>query len=348
MTPGTGGPSADRDRALVVSSVLDPPAPTAAPRGRRPAATIARILGVVIAVLAVGLCARVLAREWPNVSAALSHADVPMLVTAALVGAAAMWFLAVLWWGCLAVFGSRRRILDVCAWYFAGELGKYLPGGIWPVVGRGELARRGGVPRSMAYATTVMSLALMCVGAALASGLLMPILVLGGGRVGPEFLLIALVPLGIATVHPAVLGRLLTALARVTRRRVQLRAPAWGQMLGLMALSVPTWLAVGGASAVITKALGYSQEPARVAFAAIVAWIVGFLVLPVPAGAGIRELLFVVICGLPAGPATVVAAMARVFFIGVDGTAGVTALLVLRRIRDNQPGRAREADSGVP
>lgn len=319
-----------------------PPAtePNDVPASRRKLATIARITGVIIAVLAVGLCARVLARQWPNVTAALHHADVPLLVTAALFGAIAMWLLAVLWWSCLTVFGSRRKLRDVTAWFFAGELGKYLPGGIWPVVGRGELARRDGVPRSTAYATTVMSLALMCVGAGLASGILVPVLALDGGHLGPELLLIALVPMGIVVIHPAVFGPLLRAMARVSRGRVQLRAPAWGQMLRLICLAVPTWLVVGAASVVITEALGYSQQPARVAVAAIVAWIVGFLVVPVPAGAGIRELLFVAVCGLPAGPATVVAAMARVFFIAVDGTAGVTALLMLRGHRGQPASRS--------
>lgn len=346
MTSGIGGLPADRDQALVVSP--DSPRPAAGPGTRSRSASITGILGIVVAVLAVGFCARVLVREWPHVTAALRHANVPLLVTAALVGAAAMWLLAVLWWRCLAVFGSPRRVRDVSTWFFAGELGKYLPGGIWPVVGRGELARRGGVPRSTAYATTVLSLALMCVGAGIASGILVPVLVLVGGRLGPELLLVALVPLGLAMIHPAVLGRLLAMLARVSRGRVRLQAPAWGQMLGLIALSVPTWLAVGGASAVITQALGFGQQPARVAFAAIVAWILGFLVLPVPAGAGIRELMFVAICGLSAGPATVVATMARIVFIVVDGTAGTTALLMLRRHRGRPAGPPQEADAGGP
>ena len=90
----------------------------------------------------------------------------------------------------------------------------------------------------------------------------------------------------------------------------------------------------------VTEALGYDQQPARVAFAAILAWIVGFLIVPVPAGAGIRELLFVAVCGLAAGPAVAVAAIARLTFILLDGIGGATALLTLRRKRS----RAGEPD----
>lgn len=350
MTSGPDGAAASRAEP---ADSAEPPTradrPAASSR-RRTLALLAKIAGIAIAVVAVGLCVRILVREWPAVRAALSHANIWWLLVAVVLGAVGMWMLAVLWWRCLAVFGSGRRLVDVTCWYFAGELGKYLPGGIWPVVGRGELARRGGVKRSTAYATTLMSLGLMCVGAAVACGLLVPFFALDGGRLGPELLLIALVPIGVVVVHPAVFGRLLRTASRLTRGRVDLPAPSWRKMLGLIWLSVPTWLAVGGASVLIAEALGFDQQPARVAFAATVAWIVGFLAVPVPAGAGIRELLFVAACGLPTGPATAVAALARVFLIVVDGAAGTTGLLVLRR-RNGRPagtelGRSTAGEHG--
>src|SRR5690606_27419661 len=93
-----------------------------------------------------------------------------MLVAALALSGLAMWFLALLWHQCLHTFGSPVRMRDATSWYFAGELGKYLPGGVWAVVGRAELARRRGVARSSGYATTVLSLMLMCVGGALVMG----------------------------------------------------------------------------------------------------------------------------------------------------------------------------------
>lgn len=328
MTSSSDAPGVHRPTAGAEGA-----APPAGGSRRRLLLQVVKIVGFVIAIVAVALCVRILVQQWPTVLKALREANVPLLVLALLLGGVGMWMLAVLWWRCLAVFGFRRGIGEVTSWYFAGELGKYLPGGIWTVVGRGELARRAGVPRSTAYATTLFSLALMCVGGGVACGLLVPFFALDGGRFGPELLLIALVPIGVVVVHPAIFGRLLTVAKRVTKGRLDLAAPRWPAMLGLIATAVPTWLAVGGASVVIAEALGYDQQPARVAFAAVVAWIVGFLAVPVPAGAGIRELLFVVACGLDAGPATAVAAIARVFLIIVDAVGGVVGLATLRRKR---------------
>jgi uncharacterized membrane protein YbhN (UPF0104 family) len=88
---------------------------------------------------------------------------------------------------------------------------------------------------------------------------------------------------------------------------------------------------VGATSVCVTEALGFSQQPARVAFAAVAAWIIGFLAIPVPAGAGLRELVFLAISGLDNGPAVAVAAIARLLFIVVDAGGGLLGLWAVRR-----------------
>jgi len=289
-----------------------------------------RFAGLGIALIAIYLLARTLAKEWPTISSSLETANRGLLALAFLFSILGMMGLAVLWRQCLSVFGAPFPLPRVTAWYFAGELGKYLPGGIWPVVGRGELATRGGVTRTVAYASTLVSLGVMCIGAALTLGLLSPIVVIQAGKPGPELLLVLLAPLGIIAVHPAVFGRFLKLINRTTKGRFTLQAAPWRKMLGLILVSVPGWVAVGVASVLVAQALGFDHQSARVAFAAIAAWIIGFLAVPVPAGAGIRELVFVWLSGLPAAEATSVAAVARVMLIIVDGLGGIIGLLSIR------------------
>ncbi|MCZ7631670.1 MAG: hypothetical protein M5U19_22570 [Microthrixaceae bacterium] len=106
--------------------------------GRKTLARLLRIAGIVLALAAVGFLLATLVEEWPAVSASIADARPFTMLLAWALSLAAMWGLAVLWYATLAVFGSPQRLVDVSAWYFAGELGKYLPGGIWPVVGRGN------------------------------------------------------------------------------------------------------------------------------------------------------------------------------------------------------------------
>jgi glycosyltransferase 2 family protein len=245
-----------------------------------------------------------------------------------------------LWWRCLHLFGSAVTPATALAWYFGGELGKYLPGGVWSVLGRGELARRhGGIGRGDAYATTLICYAVMSVAAAAVCGVLAPVVAADGHGLGWGWALIALVPLGLAATHPAVFGRVLEAGRRLSRGRMDLGTPPpWPAMLRLILVSVPTWLLLGGAAVLVTEALGLDQHPARVAFAAVAAWIVGFLAVPIPAGAGVREIVFVLLCGLHTGPATAVAAIARAMLLIVDGAGGAAGLAYVRSRMADEPG----------
>ena len=321
MTQPLDGPTAEPEEAPAASG------PTAK---RRRLVRAISFLGIAIALLAVFLLVRTLVKQWPTISDALQDANIPLLVLAFLLSGAGIFGLAVLWRQCLAVFGDPRPMPRVAAWFFAGELGKYLPGGVWPVVGRGELATRGGVSRSVSYAATLVSLGVMCIGAALACGIVAPIVALESGRVSLIMLVLLVVPAGIVVVHPKVFGFGLRLGNRLTRGRINLEPPRWRKMLGLVLVSLPAWIGVGSASVVITAALHLEQQPFRVFFATVAAFLVGLLALPVPAGAGIRELIFVAVCGLVSGPATAVAAVARVMLIVVDGLGGLIGLLSLR------------------
>ena len=319
----------DHDQAAIVG-----------PQAHRRRALLLRILGLVIVVAAVTLCARALVSQWAEVSAALRTADLRWIFASVIAAAAGMWFLALLWYRCLRVFGADVPVNRTTAWFFAGELGKYLPGGIWPVVGRGEFAHRGGVGRSVAYATVLISLGVMCVGGAMACVLFVPFMIGDGLNMRWELLILPLVPVGIALVHPAIFSKILQLVNKVSKGRISLDAPAWGKMIGLIAVSTPAWLLVGAAAAMVTHGLGFEQQPARVAFAAVSAWIIGFLILPVPAGAGVRELIFLLVSGLAGGPAVAVAAVSRLTYILVDAVAGVTGLLIMKATNSASPSAA--------
>lgn len=295
---------------------------------------VLRLVGLAVAAAAIWFCARAIGDAWSDVRPRLVDVRWGWLGAALAASAAGMTGLGLLWWRCLRTFGVRASAPQAVAWHFGGELGKYLPGGVWAVLGRGELAHRGaGVPRATGYATTLIAYTCMCAAAALTCGVLAPVAAERGGGLGWGWALLALLPVGLAAVHPAVLGPVLRAARRASRQRLALDAPDWPAMVRLVARAVPTWLLVGTAAAFVTEAFGFDQHPVRVAFAAVAAWIVGFLAVPVPAGAGVREVVFVVLCGLPAGPATAVAAVARLLLLVVDGVGGAAALVATRTAR---------------
>ena len=114
------------------------------------------VLGAAIAALAIAFVVRSLGRDWDRISEAFSDMAIVPAVLALVIAVAAMSAIGALWGVVLTERGAPTPPSTALRWYFVGELGKYIPGGIWPVLGRSELARRSGAPASAAYASTTI------------------------------------------------------------------------------------------------------------------------------------------------------------------------------------------------
>ena len=302
---------------------------SATPRRHRRARWLG-ILGSGVAVVAIALCARELTDSWPSVRAELRHARLGWLAPALACAAAFVLVLALQWWRWLLAFGIRTNPVDASAWYLGGELGKYLPGSVWTVLGRGELARRGGIARGASYSSTLLAYGTMCVAAAMVCGVAGPAMGLAGGP-SWGWLFLPLLVLAPAVVHPKALGPALAAAGRVTGGRLDAPTPRLPTLVSLIGWCAPAWVLLGVASLSFTKLLSLDAAPARIILAAVAAWTVGFLAVPVPAGAGVRELVFVALCGLPTASGAAVALLSRSSLLLVDAALGATALIVAGR-----------------
>ncbi|MGA1556830.1 MAG: lysylphosphatidylglycerol synthase domain-containing protein [Ilumatobacteraceae bacterium] len=229
-----------------------------------------------------------------------------------------------------ALVGVGRRAVLVRGFLIA-QLGKYVPGGVVQLVGQADSARRAGAaPRSIAVAlpvhalsTTVGAGAVAAIGLAVAGAQLTPSTRLSLGVAG-------------AAVSAVVLSRGGAAflLARLHRRWP--RVPDGSVMPSRRAVAVA--VAVGcvgsacyGAAFVLIADVPGAGPAASVALGAafVVAFTLGFLVVPMPAGLGVREAALVVLLEPYASPATVLAAsiglriVQLVVEIAVSAIAGI-------------------------
>jgi glycosyltransferase 2 family protein len=290
-----------------------------------------RYVGLVVAVFGVAFVVRALIITWPEVRAAVAGANPAPLVAALALGSGAMFVIGLGWRRCLAALRTRASVREALHWYYMGQLGKYVPGGIWSVVGRGEMARRGGVPASVGYGSTVLSLAVTYLAAILVAAIALA--TGGAGRGGRYWPVLLLLPLGIAALHPRVVEAALRVARRVLRRELPVTVPRWGVSLGLLLWHVPAWLAIGGATWLVAATLDASAPDVRaILFATVVSWVVGFLVVAAPGGIGVREAVFVATATVlgSSGVAAAVALVARVIFILVDLIGAAVATSVAR------------------
>jgi hypothetical protein len=98
---------------------------------------------------------------------------------------------------------------------------------------------------------------------------------------------------------------------------------------------------------VLAVATDPGVDPLQAASGFVVAWAVGFLVIPVPAGLGIREAVIAVLVEGPAGTKLVAAVMLRLVVIVAEATlAFVVRVRTARRNRTLAVEPPREPPPG--
>ncbi|HEV7722786.1 MAG TPA: lysylphosphatidylglycerol synthase domain-containing protein [Iamia sp.] len=311
---------------------------------RKLIARLSTLFGLVVGGVTGAFVVNELASEWSRVREAVTEASPVWILVGLACCALGMTSIGWAWADVLALLGAPVARGRVLAWYFVGELGKYLPGGVWPVLGRGELARRGGVAGPRAYASVALSLVTLYLAAMLVAVGLLPF-ALGDDGPGATALLLLLLPLGLGALHPKVLVPVLDLVRRITKRPLAIDVPPWRGTVATVLRYAPTWLLNAAGTVAVAHAVAPDEGGlARIAFAATLSWIAGFLAIAVPAGAGVREAVFLAACGLPSGLGATVAVATRVLFILVDlGGAAISAPFVRRGAAND----ARDAEPEV-
>jgi uncharacterized membrane protein YbhN (UPF0104 family) len=303
---------------------------------------LSTLVGVVVAIAGFAFVGVAIADQWGQAEEALEHASWWWLGLALVLALAAMVAIGLPSRRALVLVGGPdvgwRRTL---AWFLPGQLGKYVPGAVWPVVGRAELAVRGGVERVPAYSSVALSLATTNLGCVLAAALAFPLAVVAEeGSAADGWWVLLLLPLGALVVHPRVLALVERLAGRALRRPdLTLSVPPWRESARLVLWHLPAWALVVAATWCTARAFDPAPAVAPIAFATLASWVVGMVVLPVPGGLGVREATFATLAStaLPVGVAATVAVVARLVFMLADG-AGVALAAPL--------GRGQGAGSG--
>jgi glycosyltransferase 2 family protein len=293
------------------------------------------VLRLAVLVVFAGALACALAAQWGTVRPLLGQLSPASLAgaLAAVLGGILATFLC--WREVLADLGARLPVVAGARVFFLGQLGKYLPGSLWPVMAQMELGRDHRVPeRASGSAVGVFLLVLVGTGLAVVAAAA-PLL--GPDAVHAYWWLLAALPLALLVLVPPVLNRLLALVVRLARRPPLPRPLSAGGILRAVAWALVAWVAYGVHVWVLTGQFGAGGLPllARTTGAFAVAWCAGFLLVVVPAGAGVREAALVLLLdGVLTRPqATVVAVVSRLLFVVGDLGWAAVGLVAGRRRR---------------
>jgi len=189
----------------------------------------------------VGLGGYAVAREWPGVRTSLASIGVGTAAEALLCVLAAMVLTMQVWRVLLAGLGSPLPARGASRIMFIGQLGKYLPGSVWPVLAQMELGSAYRVPRHRSATASVLAMVV-----SLLTGLLMALATLPFVAGAPAYLwAFAITPVLLACLHPRVLNAVVGRLLRLARRP-PLEQPLTGRaMAAALAWSWPPGCSTG-------------------------------------------------------------------------------------------------------
>jgi uncharacterized membrane protein YbhN (UPF0104 family) len=174
------------------------------------------------------------------------------------------------------------------------------------------------VPASRAYPSVALSLATLYLAGLTVAAVLVPLDLAQQAESPVALALLLLLPLGLAALHPAVLGRARRLAVRLTGRGGDVPLPEWRATATVVLRYVPGWLLIWAATWFVARALVPDPPILRIGIATTLSWAAGFAAVPVPAGAGIREAVFVASAGMAGGVAATVAVASRLAFVLVD------------------------------
>ncbi|MFG1942020.1 lysylphosphatidylglycerol synthase domain-containing protein [Nonomuraea sp. NPDC048826] len=290
-------------------------------RGGRPRGWRKAVRGGFLAVaLAFGVWA--VASRWDEVAAGFARLT-PGMVAASLVAVVGALLGAMLTWRTLlADLGSRLPVRSAAKVFFVGQLGKYIPGAVWPMLAQMEMGRDLGVPRARSAAAFFLMMPIQ-----LATGLLVAFGTLGWDRFG---WLLLLVPVLLVLLEPRVINAVIGYGLRRLKREPLERPLTRKGMLAALGWALAGWACYGVHLSFVAPQGGLVF--AIGAFA--LSWCLGIMTFVVPAGAGVREVAMVAALApvMDSGPAIAVALASRVVIILGDLICAAVAGLSARRV----------------
>ncbi len=298
-------------------------------------------LRLVVAGVFVGVIVVVLAGQWQQARPLLGRLEVPAVLASFALVLAGIYATFRSWRAALANLGATLPHTGAMRVFYLGQLGKYLPGTVWPAVTQMRLGRDYRVPPRASGAAVVVFM-LMLIGTGLLVGV--PVISLLGRDAADEYhWLVLVLPVLVVALAPPVLNRAMALALRLARRPPMPAPLSLGGILQVAGWAIVSWLCYGVHVYLLARQLGADGGALLLlqctgAFAA--AFASGPLLLIVPAGAGVREAALLLLLGstVTAPVAAVIAVVSRLLFIVGDLVwSGVAVAAARRAVRPPGP-----------
>jgi uncharacterized membrane protein YbhN (UPF0104 family) len=302
-------------------------------------AQLRRTAPYVFIVLAVAAAAYAVSKRRNELAEVLGHLGPVAVLAAVFFGMLGTGAAFLVWRAMLQGLGVDAPRPASFRVYFVGQLGKYLPGSVWPVVAQMEFGKKEGIARRTMLAANALSLALsLAVGLILGAALLPLTSTSALSTFGWFYLFL---PFLLALLHPRTIPGLLDWLFQRIGRAPLGQRLAWSVTLRASCWALLSWVLFGLHLYALTSGLGVDGP--RILIGAIggfaLAVSAGILFIPAPAGAGIRDVVLIASLGvsMTGARALGIGLASRVLLIIVDLLMAALGVVGSRLFRKDVP-----------
>ena len=276
--------------------------------------TLRRVGQVIVVLLLAVLIGRALYLSWADIVAYDWDLDYSSLFIAFFLMLAAAAFYVYLWRLILERLGTALSYRKSYRVFFLSQLGRYIPGQIWGILGLVYLSQKEGVSELISGASVALQLLLQVVSAIIVFIVTLPFW--GSAHSARDlYVLFAFLPLGLTMLHPAVVSRGLKLASRLVGQDPMAFDWSYSYLLGQLGLWGVFWLFNGVAYYFLVASIYRSSLPQVPALAGAfaISWVAGFLNLLTPAGLGTMEVTLILLLSFwfPVHVATIVALWTR-------------------------------------
>lgn len=278
------------------------------------------LVPALIGVVAVAIAVVVVVRNRHQLHDSVHRLGWLTVLESLALGIAGVFVLVFLWRSVLRGLGVETELPAASHVFFLSQLGKYLPGSVWPVVSQMEFGRRRGIARRTMLAANVITLAISLAVALVIAAVLLPLSSPAAlHRFWWTFLLL---PPLLACLHPRAIPAMLDLLFRLLRREPVGQRLTGRSVVEAVAWAIVSWLFLGLHLFVIIRGLGATGTDSLAAAigGAAFAVAVGVAFIPAPAGAGVRDAVLVLTLTPSIGSTSALAAAlaSRVLLVVAD------------------------------
>lgn len=216
---------------------------------------------------------------------------------------------------------TRTTFPELLRISFLSKVARYIPGKVWQFVAVGQLSERMGGSARITVSSMIVHAAFDLLAATIVAS------VIAARRIellpsDPAFALVGASVLALAAAHPKLIDAGLRLIARLPGQDRIAWGGRWRDSVEVLLLSIASWIGLGAAFFLF---VGSVVHVAPAHFLPLIginafAFVVGYVVLVAPAGAGVREATMAGLLArlVPAGTAAVVAILARLWSIAAE------------------------------